>query len=197
MPEELTVAAIQAIQQRFVDAARRAAGAGFDAVEIHGAHGYLLDSFLMQRRNQRTDEYGRTGEGRMRMLLETCQRVKDHLAGSAHALVLCRISPFTKREEGYSLDDLTALVRGLEKAGVDLLHLSTDGAFKTWFGSDKTLGQHVGEITRLPRIVAGGLRQPADAQRLLDENHADFAAVGTAMLRDPDWAAKAREQLRQ
>ena len=195
VPEALTVAAIQTIEQRFVDAARRAVKAGFDAVEIHGAHGYLLDSFLMQRRNQRTDEYGGTREGRMRMLLETCQKVKGGLPGSA--LVLCRISPFTKRDEGYSLDDLTALVRGLEKAGIDLLHLSTDGAFKTWFGSDKTLGQHVGEITRLPRIVAGGLRQPADAQRLLDENHADFAAVGTAMLREADWAAKAREQLRQ
>ncbi len=193
LPRKLTLAEIRTIQAHFADAAERAVAAGFHAVEIHGAHGYLLDSFLIRRRNRRTDVYGRSAAGRMRMLLETCRLVRQRIGDKA--LISCRISPFTKRDEGYTLQEFTALVRGLESSGIDLLHLSTDGAYRGYFGADKTLGHYCREITRLPLIIAGGLRTPADAQRLVAENHADFAAVGTSMLRDPEFAAHAREAL--
>ena len=189
-PRELSIAEIHAIQERFADAAERAVRAGFDAVEVHGAHGYLLDSFLMKRRNQRTDEYGGDLRGRLRMVLETCALVSARIGTTA--LLSCRVSPFTKRDEDYDFVDFAALVRGLEGAGVNLLHISTDGAFKGYFGSDRTIGQFAREITSVPVIIAGGLREPAQAQRLIAEKHADFAAVGTAMLRDADWASKAR-----
>lgn len=195
LPRAMTIEEIRAIQRAFADAAARAVSAGFDAVEVHGAHGYLLDSFLMQRRNQRTDCYGGDAMGRMRMLLETCRQVRERIGEKA--LVFCRISPFTKRDEGYTLEDLKLLVRGLESAGVDLIHLSTDGAYRGWFGSEKTLGHHARELTKLPLMIAGGLRTPADAQRLVAEDHADFAAVGTAMLRDAEFAAKAKAELGQ
>jgi 2,4-dienoyl-CoA reductase-like NADH-dependent reductase (Old Yellow Enzyme family) len=193
LPRKLTLAQIRTIQAHFADAAERAVAAGFHAVEIHGAHGYLLDSFLMRQRNHRTDSYGRSAAGRMRMLLETCQLVRQRIGDKA--LIFCRISPFTKRDEGYTLEDLAALVRGLEASGIDLLHVSTDGAYRGYFDTDKTLGHYCRELTRLPLMIAGGLRTPADAQRLIAENHADFAAVGTAMLRDPDFATHAREAL--
>jgi 2,4-dienoyl-CoA reductase-like NADH-dependent reductase (Old Yellow Enzyme family) len=87
------------------------------------------------------------------------------------------------------------LVEGLAGAGLDLLHVSTDGAFKGWFDPGKPLGAWVKGMTTIPVIVAGGLRQPADAERVLTEGIADFAAVGTAMLRDAEWSRHARETL--
>jgi NADPH2 dehydrogenase len=189
----LTVPEIQQVQQRFADAAARAAQAGFDLVEVHGAHGFLLDSFLMAERNRRSDEYGASIEGRMRMLVETCERVRQSIGDSA--LLDCRISVFNKRQEGFTAADLERLVRGLEQAGVDLLHVSTDGAFRGYFGTPRTIGHWVKSITHLPVIVAGGLGDPPDAERLIAEAHADFAAVGSAMLRDPDWTLHARQQL--
>jgi NADPH2 dehydrogenase len=127
------------------------------------------------------------------MLLEVCQLVRQRIGDKA--LIFCRISPFTKRDEGYTLEDLSALVRGLESSGIDLLHVSTDGAFRGYFDTEKTIGHYCRELTQLPLMIAGGLRTPADAQRLIAESHADFAAVGTAMLRDPEFAANARKAL--
>jgi NADPH2 dehydrogenase len=192
-PRALTVDEIKAIQQRFADAAERAAQAGFDVVELHGAHGYLLDSFLSTRLNQRTDEYGGEIENRSRMLVETCEIVKARLNG--RALLDCRISVFNKREEGFARRDLEYLVRHLEAAGIDLLHLSTDGAFKGYFDSDKTIQEWAREYVTLPIIVAGGLGNPYDAERALGQHNMDFAAVGTAMLKDPEWTRHAREIL--
>jgi NADPH2 dehydrogenase len=189
----LTVEEIHRIEQFFEEAAARAVEAGFDVVEVHGAHGFLLDSFVLAQRNRRTDEYGSSLGGRMRMLLETCRRVKQRI--SVRALLDCRISIFNKREEGFSAGDLKQLVGGLEDAGIDLLHISTDGAFKGYFGSERTIGQWAKKMTDLPIIVAGGLGDPADAERAVAEGHADFAAVGTAMLKDPDWTRRAAEKL--
>jgi NADPH2 dehydrogenase len=97
LPRELTLPEIKAIESRFVDAAQRAVSAGFDVVEIHGAHGYLLDSFQMTRRNQRKDAYGGSLENRLRMLGETCSAIHERIGKKA--IVACRISPFTKRDE--------------------------------------------------------------------------------------------------
>lgn len=192
-PRELTIPEIHAIEEHFAKAADRAVSAGFDAVEVHAAHGYLLDSFLMQRRNHRTDAYGADLTGRMRLTIETCQQVRARIGDKA--LISCRVSPFTKREENYSPGDFAALIRAIESMGVDILHISTDGAFKPFFSNGESLGQFAKKVVSLPIIVAGGIREPAQAQQLIEEGHADFAAVGTAMLRDPDWAAKARAEL--
>jgi 2,4-dienoyl-CoA reductase-like NADH-dependent reductase (Old Yellow Enzyme family) len=90
---------------------------------------------------------------------------------------------------------MVELVQGLEAAGIDLLHVSTDGAFMEYFDTNETIGKLVKEVTDLPIIVAGGMRQPEDAERLIAEGHADLAAVGTAMLTDPDWSRNARAAL--
>lgn len=190
-PRELTVDEIGQIQDRFVAGARRAEAAGFDAVEIHGAHGYLLDSFLMRKRNHRSDGYG--GQSRGRIVFETVRQVRDALGGKI--LVGCRISPFTKRDEPYTEADFAYLLQGLSDAGADLIHISTDGVFRTWFGGGETLGQIARKYTWLPLVLTGGIREPADAQRLIVQGHADFAGVGTAMLRDANWAAGAKAAL--
>jgi 2,4-dienoyl-CoA reductase-like NADH-dependent reductase (Old Yellow Enzyme family) len=194
-PRPLSVAEMQAIQGHFGEAAARAEAAGFDAVEVHGAHGFLLDSFLSSQRNLRDDAYGGPIQGRMRMLVETCQRVRSRLGEGA--LLICRISIFNKIREGFARPDFEQLVKGLEGTGVDVLHLSTDGdgAFRGYFGDDRSLGQRAKALTDLPIIVAGRLGDPADAERAIAEGHCDFAAVGSAMLEDPDWAEHARRAL--
>jgi len=192
-PRALSVREIEGIERRFAEAAVHAADAGFQVVEVHGAHGFLLDSFLMARRNQRTDAYGGSVAGRMRFLLETCRGVRTRLAG--RALLGCRISLFNKRDEGFSRQDLAELVRGLEEAGVELLHVSTDGVFRGVFGGQQTIGRCVKDLTAVPVIVAGGVTDASHAERLVAEGHADLAAVGRAMLKDADWVLHAREAL--
>ena len=189
----LTVEEIHAIEGRFEEAAERVVQAGFDLVEVHAAHGFLLDSFLLQARNRRQDEYGGDLDGRMRIVLETCRRIRRRIGGGP--LLTCRTCLFNKREEGFGAEDLETLVGGLEEAGNDLLDVSTDGVFKGWFGSPRSLGQWVKGMTGLPVIAAGGLGDARDAERAVSEGHADFAAVGTAMLDDADWTRRAREEL--
>ena len=192
-PRPLAVEEILAIEGRFADAAGRMVEAGFDAVEIHGAHGYLLDSFLMVARNHRSDAYGGTLAARMRMLLETCEAVRERIGG--RALVGCRISFHNKRDEAFGSEDLDQLIQGLTETGIDLLHVSTDGAFRGYFGSDRPIGALVRDRCRLPVIVAGGLRRPEDAERALNLGIADLAAVGAAMLKDAEWSQHARDAL--
>jgi 2,4-dienoyl-CoA reductase-like NADH-dependent reductase (Old Yellow Enzyme family) len=193
LPRELTVAELGAIQQHFVDGAARLADAGFQAVDLHGAHGYLLDSFLSRARNNRTDRYGGDVVGRSRMLAETLRRVVDKVRG--RILVGCRFSLFNKLPGEFGITETQALVRELEGAGADFLDVSTGGVFKGWFETVRTIGQWIRGMTELPVIVAGELVTPQDAERAIAEGHGDMAAVGRATLTEPDWAGRARTEL--
>ncbi|MBI3946206.1 MAG: NADH:flavin oxidoreductase [Armatimonadetes bacterium] len=193
VPRALTLLEIQEVQRRFAEAAARVVAAGFDVVEAHGAHGYLLDSFLSARRNTRTDGFGGSSAGRARMVVETCRGIRARI-GTA-ALVECRIGVFNKLAEGFGPEDLRSLVAGLADAGLDLLHISTDGAFKGCFDSPKPVSRWIREMAALPLIVAGGLGHPADAERAVAEGLADLAAVGRAQLEDPQWARRAEAAL--
>ncbi|HEY3397522.1 MAG TPA: NADH:flavin oxidoreductase [Armatimonadota bacterium] len=189
----LTGEKIADIQEQFVQAAVRCVRAGFPAVEVHGAHGFLLDSFLMAERNQRTDQYGGSPEGRRRMLVETCAALRECVGDCT--VLMCRISPFTKLPGEVTPENLRDLVTALAEAGVDFLDVSTDGVFKGWFDSDRTLGQWVQEFTDLPVMVTGGVRTAEQAERVIAEGHGQFVGVATAMLRNPAWAAEARAVL--
>ncbi|UCC69129.1 MAG: NADH:flavin oxidoreductase [Armatimonadota bacterium] len=193
IPRELAVEEIEAIEGSFVKAAERAIEVGFDGAEIHGAHNYLLDTFLSAKYNVREDGYGGSIRGRMRMLVETCRRAKERIGD--RGLVWCRISIFNKLEEGFGRDELQELAPGLEETGIDMLHISTDGTFKEHFDSGKSIGQLVQGLCNLPVIVAGGLGDPADAERAVAEGHCDFAAVGNAMYEDARWTERARRTL--
>ncbi|MHB0936838.1 MAG: oxidoreductase [Armatimonadota bacterium] len=192
-PRELTVEEITAIEDRFAGAAARAVAAGFNLVEIHGAHGFLLDSFLSRQRNTRTDDYGDSLAGRMRMLLETCRLTRERVG---NALLDCRISIFNKLSEGFTSEELQELVTGLHDAGLDLLHVSTDGAFKGYFNTNIPIAQWVKKSTTLPIITAGGLGDPRLADRIIADGIADFAAVGHGMLDDAEWTKHAAEMLK-
>lgn len=195
LPDTLTLAEIDAVQQRFVAAAERCVAAGFDVVELHGAHGFLLDSFISPEKNTRTDGYGGDIAGRIRMLVETCGRVVERVG--VRAMPACRISAFNHLDEGYTVADFRTLVTALTETGIRLLDLSVTrtNAMVGYFDSDKSLGQWAREFTPLPRIIAGFLNDPAEAERVIREGHAEFAAVGRAMLADPAWTRHAAEAL--
>ena len=191
-PRALTVTEIEQLETRFADAAERCAKAGFDAVEIHGAHGYLLDTFLSAHTNRRTDAYGGPIENRMRMMVETCQKTRARIGD---ALLICRVSLFNKSHEVFTIEDFRTLIVGFEASGVDLLHLSTDGVLRPHFDSAKTLGQWAKTMCATPVIAAGGLGDPKDAERAVAEGHCDLAAIGHAMYEDPLWAERAQAVL--
>lgn len=191
VPRPMTLGEIAAIPERFAAAAARAVEAGFAVIEIHGAHGFLLDSFLQVARNQRTDAYGGSPANRLRLLLDVCTRVKAQLAG--RALLDCRLSPFT--HPGLTAEEFGQWVTALEAAGVELLHLSTSGALLDVFNAHRTLGQWARDFTALPRILAGGLGDPRLAERAIAEEHAELAAVGHNLLEDPTWPVTARSVL--
>ena len=128
------------------------------------------------------------------MLLETCRLARKRVGDR---LLCCRVSIFNKLDEGFTPGDLRELVAELRATGLDMLDVSTDGAFNSYFGAEKTLGQWVKEMVPLPIIVAGGLGDPRDAERAVARGHADFAAVGRGMLDDPGWARTAFAKLEE
>ncbi len=188
-PRAVTLDDIGAITDRFAAAARRAVAAGYRLLDVHGAHGYLLDSFLSPVRNVREDEYGGTPENRRRFMCDVVRRMAAE-AGDA-ALTACRISLFNKLADGFTVADLLALAASLVEAGGQVIDLSTDGALKPLPGSDQTLGQALRARVPVPVIIAGELQDPQDAQAALAGGHADFVAVGRGMLWDAAWASTA------
>src|SRR5574340_455110 len=193
LPRALAGEEIAALEEAFAQAVRRVVEAGFHFAEIHGAHNYLLDAFLSAQFNVRRDEYGGPLENRMRMLVETCQRARK--AVGDRGLLCGRISLFNKAPEEFTAEEFATLVRGLAETGLDLLHLSTDGALKGAFGTSKPLGKWAKGLVALPVIVAGGLGDPKEAERAIATGAADFAAIGSAMMEDAEWARHARAAL--
>jgi 2,4-dienoyl-CoA reductase-like NADH-dependent reductase (Old Yellow Enzyme family) len=188
-PVALSLADILAVEQRFLDAAHRVFAAGFRFIELHAGHGYLLDSFISPVRNRRADAFGGCLENRMRMISDILLRLKVSIGGEA--ALGARISPFSHAAEGFGPQDVHGMIRILEEAGSDFVDLSTDGVLSRALGSDHTVGQIAHEVTKLPLIAAGGIVTAEDAERALNEGHADVVAVGRAMLSDPQWSAHA------
>ncbi|MCX6362160.1 MAG: NADH:flavin oxidoreductase [Armatimonadetes bacterium] len=188
-PRAVTREEIGAITDRFTAAAARAVAAGYRLLDVHGAHGYLLDSFLSPVRNTREDEYGGTPENRRRFMCDVVRRMAS-AAGDA-ALTACRISLFNKLADGFTVADLLALAAALVDAGAQVIDLSTDGALKPLPGSDQTLGQALRAHVPAPVILAGELQDPQNVQAALAGGHADFVAVGRGMLWDAAWASTA------
>jgi len=173
----------------FEAAALRCAKAGFDAVELHGAHGYLLSQFLSTTYNLRDDAWGGSLPNRARLLLEVTRRVRR----AAPALALCvRLSPEDfGQARGLDLDESLEVARGLEAEGIDVLHLSLWRAERP---STKRPDQHPTTLfraaltDRVKLVVAGGIgtRAQAEAQLALG---ADAVALGRAAIANPDWPA--------
>jgi len=204
LPTALDRAGMNTIVANFTAAAARARTAGFDVVEVHAAHGYLLHEFLSPLSNSRVDEYGGTFENRVRFPLEVVRAVRA--AWPAHLPVFVRISatdwtPETLGES-WTLDRSVAFARLLKQEGVDLIDVSTGGNHP---GQQIPLGPgyqvvHSATVHReaeIPTGAVGMITAPAQADRIIRNDEADLVLLAREMLRDPYWPLHAAPQLEQ
>ncbi|MET9736319.1 NADH:flavin oxidoreductase/NADH oxidase [Streptomyces sp. NPDC006458] len=199
LPEELSVEGIKEIVGRFADAARRALAAGFEVVEIHGAHGYLIHEFLSQRSNRRTDAYGGSFENRTRLALEVVDAVRA--VWPQGRPVFFRVSATDWLEEGgWSADDTVRLARALQEHGVDLLDVSSggnvpDARIPTGPGYQVPFASRVKAETTLPVAAVGLITDAEQAEKIVANGEADAVLLGRELLRDPYWARRTAREL--
>jgi 2,4-dienoyl-CoA reductase-like NADH-dependent reductase (Old Yellow Enzyme family) len=196
-PRELTADEIEGVVHDFADAAARALGAGFDVLEVHAAHGYLLHEFLSPLSNRRTDEYGGCFDNRVRLLRRVVDAVRAVLADATPLLV--RISATDWVEGGWSVDDSVALARLLREAGVDLVDVSSGGNAPAEIplgpGYQVPFARRIREEAGIATGAVGLITEPEQAERVLAEGSADAVLLARAMLRDPHWALRAAHDL--
>jgi len=197
VPEALDPEGMREIALAFAGAARRARQAGFDAVEIHAAHGFLLSEFLSPLTNQRTDEYGGSVTNRLRMHMMVLAEVRRSVGGDFPVFV--RLGAHDETPGGLELEDALEAARQLTAGGADLIDIS--GGLQGSRGAGKDPGYFVPYAAAIkariqaPVIVTGGIREPAHADRIVREGHADLVGIGRGMLEDAHWARKAIAQL--
>jgi 2,4-dienoyl-CoA reductase-like NADH-dependent reductase (Old Yellow Enzyme family)/thioredoxin reductase len=200
-PREITRDEIQEIIIAFGAAARRGIEAGFDAVEVHGAHGYLLTQFLSALSNKRDDEYGGSLSNRSRFMIEVLQEVRKTV-GPDFPISL-RLSVEECIKDGYTVEDIQSILPNLVKAGADILHasLGTHGTpggitsappeyqpgFNVW------RAKKLKEAMDVPVIAVGRFTDPSLADEVIARGEADLVAFGRQYLADPDFLIKARE----
>lgn len=195
IPEELTAAQMREIAAAFGAAAARAQRAGFDAVEIHAAHGFLLSEFLSPLTNRRTDDYGGPVENRVRLHLEVLAEVRRCVSGGFPVFI--RLGAHDETPGGLELDDACTAAQLLAQHGASLIDVS--GGLQGSRGAARVPGYFVPYAAAIkarvdvPVMVTGGIREAALADRIIRDGSADLVGIGRAMLEDPDWARKAIE----
>ncbi|MDB5624093.1 MAG: NADH:flavin oxidoreductase/NADH oxidase [Devosia sp.] len=196
-PAALDAAGIRNVIDAFVAGALRANEAGFDLVEIHAAHGYLLNQFLSPLANKRTDEYGGSRENRMRLVLEVTEAVRA--VWPADKPILVRLSVSDNDPAGWQVEDSVALAKELKALGVDAIDCSTGGfdtgSIKSAPGYQVPFSSAVRHGADIPTIAVGLLGDPVSDEGVLQNGDADFIALARAAMDDPNWALHAQYAL--
>jgi 2,4-dienoyl-CoA reductase-like NADH-dependent reductase (Old Yellow Enzyme family) len=197
-PAALTVDQIADIVTAFADATRRADDAGFDVVEVHAAHGYLLHQFLSPLANRRIDEYGGTFENRTRLLLEVVDAVRA--AWPVGKPVLVRLSATDWVDGGWTVAESAELGGLLREHGVDLVDTSSGGLdpaqqITVGPGYQVSFARDVRTKGAIPTGAVGLITEPAQAQQILNEGSADVVLLARAALREPAWPLRAAHEL--
>jgi 2,4-dienoyl-CoA reductase-like NADH-dependent reductase (Old Yellow Enzyme family) len=189
---------IEHLVRMFGEAADRARKAGFDGVEVHGAHGYLLNQFVSPLTNRRTDEYGRSFEGRIRFPVEVVTEVR-RVVGTDF-LLLYRLGASDGEGRGVTIREMQTFAQRLVQAGVNIVDVSGGligdaPADMTGQGYFLPLAEKIKEAVDVPVIGVGGITDPTFADQAIREGRVDLVAVGRALLADPDWALSAKRTL--
>lgn len=196
IPHEMDHDDILRVVKSFADAAKRVKEAGYDGVQIHSAHGYLLNQFYSPLGNKRLDEYGGTIDGRIKIHLEIIRAIRE-VVGDDFLLSL-RLGASDYMEGGSTIEDGVYASKKFQEAGIDLLDISggyngfirKDTNKPGWF-SDATSA--IKKEISIPLILTGGVTDVKDAEHLLEEGKADFIGIGRAIYKDSKWAEKAME----
>jgi len=196
IPLELTREQIKKIVQEFRDAAIRTKKAGFDAVEIHSAHGFLLNQFYSPITNKRTDEYGKDIYGRIRIHIEIIRAVRE--AVGKNFPIFLRLGAGDYMEGGSTVEDSIIAAREFEKEGIGILDISggmcqykNPNSTKAGYFSDITLP--IKQAVSIPVILTGGITKPQQAEELLSQGIADLIGVGRAIYKNSGWPKEAVE----
>lgn len=197
-PVELDADGMQRVIDGFVDAARRSHALGFDAIELHAAHGYLLHQFLSPLSNKRTDEYGGSLEHRMRFPLAVFRAVRA--AVPAEMTVGVRISAYDWVDGGWDVEQSIVFAQELERAGCHFIHVSSGGVSplqKIPVGPGYQIGfaECIRRETGMPVIGVGMITEAVQAEAILEKGQADMVALARAMLFDPRWPWHAAAEL--
>ncbi|MHA1143992.1 MAG: NADH:flavin oxidoreductase [Candidatus Helarchaeota archaeon] len=210
MPRKMTVDDIKETERAFVDGARRAFEADYDGVQLHGAHGYLINQFLSPHSNKRSDEYGRTLENRLRFVLEIIEGIQEEIGKQIPLSIKMNAVDFLST--GIQEIEAVKMAKTLEKAGIDAIEVSGgvwDAAvkFKPFafppecrrIRSIEEEGYHVEHArlfrqhVKVPLIVVGGIRRLEMVETVLRENIADFCSFSRPFICEPDFPNKWRE----
>ena len=200
-PHELDTDEIATIQQAFVDGARRAGEAGFEVIELHGAHGYLTHSFLSPLTNRRNDAYGGDRAGRMRFALETVEKLRAVWPDDKP--LFFRTSAIDAMEGGWELDDTVALARELKVRGVDVIDCSSGGIagsataarIKREPGFQVPFAETVRREAGIPTMAVGLITEAHQAEAILEAGQADLIALARELLFNPNWPLHAAREL--
>lgn len=194
-PRAMTDEDIAVVKAAFIAAAKRALAAGFEFIEIHAAHGYLLHSFLSPLSNQRTDAYGGDLAGRTRLLLEIAEALRA-LVPATHALAV-RLSCSDWKDGGLTVEDCVQVAQWLKAAGVDLVDCSSGGLVPdakipgSQPGYQVPFAEALRQQGGIKTAAVGMITTPAQAAEIVEKGAADMVLLARALLRDPYWALKA------
>jgi len=202
LPREMSQADIDVLKRDFRLAAERALRAGFEVLELHCAHGYLMHSFLSPITNQRHDAYGGDRAGRMRLPLEVAAILREVWPQVLPMFV--RISSVDAVENGWSIDDSIAFAKELKKIGVDVVDCSSGGittsptasAVPRDYGFQLPYSQAVREGAEIATMAVGLIVDAQQAEQVLQDKQADLVAIARQALEDPNWPVKALTTLR-
>lgn len=203
--KRLTRDGIERIVTAFRDAAVRADGAGFEVVEIHAAHGYLLHEFLSPITNDRTDEYGGSFEDRTRLLREVTRAVRTELPAEKSVFVRLSGTDWLPDRDSWTVEQSARLADDLGELGVDLLDVSSGGinpdSTPDWVGPNYqlALAEYVREHTETDILVGtvGGITTPEQADEIIRNDRADLSIVGREFLRNPYFGLECAQTLRE
>ena len=197
IPAELTIEEIRDIIRSFGNAAGIAEQAGFDMVEIHGAHGYLITQFLSAHTNRRNDIYGGDLQGRMRFALEVLECVKQNV-GRDFAIGI-RISATEFMDNGVNIDESKVFAHELENAGIDIIHVTAANHETEWYSMYLPLATHAGltseikQVVSIPVVASGAITSPQLAEEILEKGQAEFVSMARPLLADPYFVRKVTE----
>jgi 2,4-dienoyl-CoA reductase-like NADH-dependent reductase (Old Yellow Enzyme family) len=198
VPKALTETEISDLVTSFAESAKRAVSAGFDLVEIHAAHGYLIHQFLSPISNKREDNYGGSFENRVRFILEITKAVRSVIPDSMPLFV--RISASDWLEDGWSIDDSVELCKLLKATGVDLIDVSSGGTSSgapvpVRPGYQVPFATRIKQDSNIPTCAVGLITEPKQADVIVKNGEADAVMMAREFLRNPRWPFHAAKEL--
>lgn len=196
-PKQLTIAELADLVDDFVQAAKRAVEVGFDVIEIHAAHGYLIHQFYSPISNDRTDEYGGSFANRIRFLLEIAKAVR---AAIGNKVLMVRISATDWLPDGWDISDSVQLAKELKPLGVDLIDVSSGGTsleakIPVAPGYQVAFAEQIKKEAEIPTSAVGLITKAKQANEIIENGKADAVMLAREMLRNPHWAQAAAEEL--